>query len=83
VPEITLYTVAWCGCCVRARRLLEERGIEFCEISLDGDPAFRQKVFDFGARWTVPLVMIDGVPIGGYDELAALDRRGVLAPLAA
>jgi glutaredoxin 3 len=83
VSEITLYTVAWCGYCVRARRLLEARGVEFLEVPLDDDPAFRQKVFDLGARWTVPLVMIDDTSVGGYDELVALDRRGVLAPLAA
>jgi glutaredoxin len=46
---------------------------------LDADPGFRQRVYDLGRRWTVPLVTIDGEPIGGYDELAALDRSGLLA----
>ena len=41
--------------------------------------AFRQRVYDLGRRWTVPLVTIDDEPIGGYDELAALDRSGLLA----
>jgi glutaredoxin 3 len=79
VPRIRLYTTEWCGFCVRARALLERRGLAFDEVSLDDDPAFRQTVFDLGRRWTVPLVVIDGVPIGGYDELAALDRTGLLA----
>jgi glutaredoxin 3 len=79
VPRIRLYTTEWCGFCVRARALLERRGVAFDEVSLDDDPAFRQTVFDLGRRWTVPLVVIDGVPIGGYDELAALDRTGLLA----
>ena len=79
MPEIRLYTTQWCGYCVRARMLLEARGLAFEEVSLDDDPAFRQTVYDLGQRWTVPLVTIDGGPIGGYDELAALDRSGLLA----
>jgi len=79
VPEIRLYTTQWCGYCVRARMLLEARGLAFEEVSLDDDPAFRQTVYDLGQRWTVPLVTIDGNPVGGYDELAALDRSGLLA----
>ena len=41
--------------------------------------AFRQTVWDLGRQWTVPLVVIDGDPVGGYQELAALDRSGLLA----
>jgi glutaredoxin 3 len=79
VPRILLYTTDWCGYCVRARMLLEHRGLAYHEVSLDDDPAFRQTVFDLGSRWTVPLVTIDGQPIGGYEELLALDRSGLLA----
>jgi len=79
VPRIRLYTTRWCGYCVRAKALLDARGLCYEEISLDDDPAFREVVFDLGRRWTVPLVLIDGDPIGGYDELAALDRSGLLA----
>jgi glutaredoxin 3 len=79
VPRIHLYTTLWCGYCLRAKALLDARGLRYEEISLDEDPAFRQVVFDLGRRWTVPLVLIDGEPIGGYDELAALDRSGLLA----
>ena len=79
MPEIRLYTTQWCGYCVRARMLLEARGLSFEEVSLDDDPAFRQRVYDLGRQWTVPLVTIDGEPIGGYDELVTLDRSGLLA----
>ena len=74
-----MYTTDWCGFCVRARMLLEQRGVVFREVSLDGDPAFRQTVYELGRQWTVPLIVIDGDPIGGYQELAALDRSGQLA----
>jgi glutaredoxin 3 len=79
VPRIVLYTTQWCGFCIRAKALLDARGLDFDEVSLDGDPAFRQSVWDLGGQWTVPLVLIDGEPVGGYQELAALDRSGLLA----
>ena len=82
MPAIRIYTTAWCGLCLQAKALLERRALPFEEISLDDDPAFRQTVFELGGRWTVPLVLIDGEPVGGFRELAALDRAGALQALA-
>ena len=73
-----MYTTRWCGYCVRAKALLETRGIPFEEVSLDDDPAFRQTVHDLTGRWTVPQILIDGEPIGGYVELWRLDQTGAL-----
>ena len=78
MPRIQLYTTRWCGYCLRAKALLESRGLEFAEISLDDDPAFRQRLFDLTGQWTVPQILIDGRPIGGYTELWRLDRDGRL-----
>jgi glutaredoxin 3 len=78
MPRIRVYSTRWCGYCVRAKSLLESRGIEYEEISLDDDPAFRQKLFDLTGGWTVPQILIDGKPIGGYTELWRLDRDGRL-----
>ena len=83
MARIDVYTTAWCGYCDRAKALLQERGLTYEEIRLDDDPAFRAKVFDLAGRWTVPQILIDGKPIGGFMELRELDRRGVLAELAA
>ena len=58
--------------------MLEERGIEYEEVSLDDDPAFRQTVFDLTGAWTVPQILVDGKPIGGYVELWRLDQAGGL-----
>jgi len=77
-----MYTTRWCGYCVRAKALLEERGIDFEEIHLDDDPAFRQTVFDRTGGWTVPQILIDDQPIGGYVELWRLDQAGALDELA-
>ena len=52
------------------------------EIALDDDPAFRQTVHDRTGGWTVPQILIDGRPIGGYVELWRLDREGGLDELA-
>ena len=73
-----MYSTRWCAYCVRAKTLLESKGIEYEEISLDDEPAFRQKLFDLTGGWTVPQLLIDGKPIGGYTELWRLDRDGRL-----
>ena len=73
-----MYTTRWCGYCVRAKTLLESRGIEYEEISLDDDPGFRRRLLDLTGGWTVPQILVDGRPIGGYAELWALDRAGAL-----
>ena len=78
MARVRIYSTRWCGYCVRAKSLLESRGIEYEEISLDDDPAFRQKLFDLTGGWTVPQILIDGQPIGGYTELWRLDRDGGL-----
>lgn len=76
--SVTMYTLSGCPYCVRARRLLARRGIAFEEISGDGVPGFCALLRERTGRWTVPQVLIRGEPIGGSNELAALDRRGVL-----
>jgi glutaredoxin 3 len=81
VPRIELYTTAWCGYCDRAKALLDERGLAYEEIRVDHDPAFRAKLVDLTGRWTVPQILVDGRPIGGFSELRELDRRGLLAGL--
>jgi glutaredoxin 3 len=77
--HVVMYTTPWCGYCRRAKALLEERGIPYEEIDLDDDPAFRQRLFDLTGGWTVPQIVVDGRPIGGYAELWRLDRDGRLA----
>lgn len=78
-----MYTTQWCGYCVRAKTLLDSRGLAYEEISLDDDPGFRQTVLDATGGWTVPQILIGGRPIGGYTELSRLDRDGCLEALLA
>ncbi|MBA2358372.1 MAG: glutaredoxin [Actinobacteria bacterium] len=83
MARIRMYSTRWCGYCVRAKALLESRGLPFEEIMLDDDPLFRQKLFELTGGWTVPQILIDEEAIGGYTELWALDKRGLLDELAA
>ena len=83
VAGIQIYTTRWCAYCVRAKALLQSKGIDFEEISLDGDPAFRQKLYELTGGWTVPQIVVDGKPIGGYTELHRLEREGRLERRAA
>jgi glutaredoxin 3 len=83
MARIRMYSTTWCGYCIRAKALLERRGLEYEEIVMDDDPAFREKLLEMTGRWTVPQIFIDDVPIGGYTELWRLDRDGKLDELAA
>jgi glutaredoxin 3 len=83
MARIQMYTTAWCGYCVRAKALLEQRGLPFEEIRVDEDPDFRARLEELTGGWTVPQILIDGAPIGGFSELWQLDRSGELERLAA
>jgi glutaredoxin 3 len=78
MARIRVYSTRWCGYCIRAKALLDSKGIEYEEILLDGDPTFRQTLFAVTGGWTVPQILIDGRPIGGYTELWRFDRDGRL-----
>ena len=80
---IEMYTTRWCGYCVRAKALLDARGLEYEEIMLDDDPTFRQRLLELTGGWTVPQIVVDGRPVGGYTELWQLDPSGELERLAA
>jgi glutaredoxin 3 len=78
MSRIRIYSTRWCGYCVRAKALLDAKGIEYEEVTLDDDPAFRRNLFDLTGGWTVPQILIDGTPIGGFTELWRLDKSGAL-----
>ena len=73
-----MYTTRWCGYCVRAKALLRSRGLAFEEVSLDDEPAFRERLYELTGGWTLPQIMIGDEVIGGYTELWRLDRSGEL-----
>jgi glutaredoxin 3 len=77
--DIVVYTTASCSYCLRAKALLRQRGLEFEEIPVDGDPALREAMTArAGGRRTVPQIFFGETPIGGYDDLREIDIRGEL-----
>jgi glutaredoxin 3 len=78
-PKVEIYTKMYCGYCFRAKRLLTAKGVDFTEydITLGGPKRDEMRERAPGAT-TVPQIFIDGVPIGGSDDLVALDREGKL-----
>jgi GrxC family glutaredoxin len=81
VIRVKLYTTASCPFCIRAKRLLEARGIPFEEIDVGNDDVLREEIMQRTGRRTVPQIFIDERSIGGFEELAALDAGGKLADL--
>lgn len=84
MPNIEIYTSPLCGFCHAAKRLLSEKGQSFTEYDVARDPAKRTEMLGRAkGRHTVPQIFIDGMHVGGYDDMAALDRSGKLDPLLA
>ena len=81
MAHVEMYTTPMCPFCVRAKRLLQERGIAYDEFDVADDTELRVSVMERSGRRTVPQIFIDGRSIGGYEELAALDASGELATL--
>lgn len=73
-----MYLSDWCAYCRRARSLLDSKGVALTEIDVDSVPGARDEMRARGGGSTVPQVFIGGVPVGGADELAALDAAGHL-----
>jgi glutaredoxin 3 len=81
--NVVMYSTSYCGYCMRARSLLERKGVAIHEIKVDEDMREREIMMKRSGRRTVPQIFIDDRHIGGYDDLAALDRAGGLDPLLA
>ena len=76
---VVMYSTGWCGFCDRARALLNRKGIAVKEIKVDENDADRKTMLErSGGRRTVPQIFIGERHIGGYQELAQLDRNGEL-----
>jgi glutaredoxin 3 len=80
--QVTIYATAWCGYCERAKALLRSKGCEtWTEIDVDTLPGGWNELTDRTGGLTVPQIYIGDRRIGGYDDLAALDRAGDLDSL--
>ena len=79
-----MYSTAVCPYCIRAEQLLARKGVTAIEkVRVDLEPERRQEMMERTGRRTVPQIYIGSTYVGGYDDLAALDRAGGLDPLLA
>jgi glutaredoxin 3 len=84
MSNVVMYSTAVCPYCVQAERLLASKGVkDITKIRVDQDPARRDEMIARTGRRTVPQIFIGDTHVGGYDDLAALDRAGGLVPLLA
>lgn len=76
---VRIYTTSYCGYCGAATRLLTRRGVQYEQIDVEHDSALRGRISaQVGNYRTVPMIFIGDEFIGGFDQLAALDRAGLL-----
>lgn len=82
MPKILMYCTAVCPYCINAERLLKSKGVSSIEkIRIDLQPELGEEMIRMTKRQTVPQIFIDDFHVGGFDDLAALDRAGGLIPL--
>ena len=82
MPTVKMYTTAVCPYCIRAKQLLNARGVaQIEEIRIDLDPGARAHMMEITGRRTVPQIFIGDTHVGGCDDLVALDSKGGLMPL--
>ena len=78
---VTMYSTAFCPFCRMAEGLLQVKGAHIDKIRVDLEPSLRMEMMHKTGRRTVPQIYIGELHVGGYDELAALERAGCLDPL--
>lgn len=79
MAKVEIYTTMMCPYCVRAKRLLGEKGVDFQEYDITmGGPQRAEMIQRANGHRTVPQIFIDGSHIGGSDDLVALERAGKL-----
>jgi len=77
-PRVEIYHKTWCSYSRAALALLAEKGVVFEDIDVTDDRRRELEMIQRSGRTSVPQIIVDGAPIGGYDELAALDAHGML-----
>ncbi|MEH6500957.1 MAG: glutaredoxin 3 [Pseudoalteromonas distincta] len=84
MADVTIYSSNYCPFCIRAKQLLAAKGVDYQEISVDGQPKVRAEMTRLaGGRTSVPQIWIGDTHVGGCDELMTLERSGKLAKMLA
>jgi glutaredoxin 3 len=83
MKRVVVYSTRICPYCMMAKRLLASKGVAFEEIRVDSEPGLREELIRRTQRRTVPQIFVGDHHVGGYDDLAALERAGKLDALLA
>ena len=75
---VIIYSTSWCPSCVSAKRLLESKNVEYEEINIEEVNISRQELTKIAGAATVPQIIINDTPIGGFDNLLELEQNGKL-----
>ncbi|GLS25796.1 glutaredoxin 3 [Marinibactrum halimedae] len=78
---VEIYTTRFCPFCVRAKHLLDKKGVKYKEVRVDGNPELRSVMADKAGRTSVPQIWIGATHVGGCDDLYALEHQGKLDEL--
>ena len=78
MADILIYSTDYCPYCDRAKALLQSKQLSFTEINVEHNDVLRKEMMEKSGRRTVPQIFIDGQSIGGFDDLAELNRTGKL-----
>ncbi len=81
MPKVQIYSKQNCPYCVRAKLLLQKKGVAFEEIDVENDDARRAWLVEESGQRTVPQVFVDGRSLGGFTDIDVLDRKGELDPI--
>ncbi len=81
--QVTVYSTGYCPYCHRAKALLQAKRVDFVEVDVEDRPDLRSWLRSASGQTTVPQVFVNNRSIGGFSDMAALDRRGELDPLLA
>lgn len=83
MQSVIVYSKSWCPYCVRAKRLLQAKNVNFQEIDVEKEPARLAEMMQKSGRRTVPQIWVGDTHVGGCDDLYALESAGRLDPLLA
>ena len=81
MAKVVIYTKSYCPYCVKAKQLLDAKHVSYTEISIETDDEQRDTMIRLSGRRTVPQIFINDQPIGGFDDMAALEKAGKLNEL--
>ncbi len=81
MPKVQIYTKHQCAYCIRAKALLQKKGVSYEEIDVENDEPRRTWLVQATGQQTVPQIFVDGRSLGGFSDIDALEREGKLDPI--